>query len=54
LLNETTAYPDTYYREADPNEPPRHFIDLEIWNPKDPSTGILLKFGLILLLLAQA
>jgi hypothetical protein len=41
LLKETVAYPDTYYREADPNEPPRHFIDLEIWNPSDPSTGTL-------------
>jgi hypothetical protein len=41
LLKETAAYPDTYYRESDPNEPPRHFIDLEIWNPSDPSTGTL-------------
>jgi hypothetical protein len=41
LLAETVTYPDTYYRESDPNESPRHFIDLEIWNPNDPSTGIL-------------
>jgi hypothetical protein len=41
LLKETAAYPDTYYREADPTESPRHFIDLEIWNPSDPSTGTL-------------
>jgi len=41
LLAETATYPDTYYRESDPNESPRHNIDLEIWNPNDPSTGIL-------------
>ena len=41
LLKETAAYPDTYYRESDPNERPRHIIDLEIWNPSDPSTGTL-------------
>ena len=41
LLNETTAYPDTYYRESDPNEGSRHFIDLEIWSMNDPSTGTL-------------
>ena len=41
LLAETATYPDTYYREDDPNESPRHFIDLEIWNPNDPSTGTL-------------
>jgi hypothetical protein len=41
LLKETAAYPDTYYRDSDPNESPRHFIDLEIWNPSDPSTGTL-------------
>jgi len=41
LLAETATYPDTYYRESDPNESPRHFIDLEIWNPNDPSTGTL-------------
>jgi len=43
LLAETATYPDTYYRESDPNESPRHFIDLEIWNPNDPSTGTLLR-----------
>ena len=41
LLAEIATYPDTYYRESDPNESPRHFIDLEIWNPNDPSTGTL-------------
>jgi hypothetical protein len=41
LLNETTAYPDTYYRESDPNEGPRHYIDLETWSMNDPSTGTL-------------
>jgi len=41
MLAETATYPDTYYRESDPNESPRHFIDLEIWNPNDPSTGTL-------------
>jgi hypothetical protein len=41
LLNETTAYPDTYYRESDPNEGSRHYIDLEIWSMNDPSTGTL-------------
>ena len=41
LLNETIAYPDTYYRESDPNEGPRHYIDLEIWSMNDPSTGAL-------------
>jgi hypothetical protein len=41
LLNETSVYPDIYYRDSDPNEPPRHFIDLEIWNPNIPSTGTL-------------
>jgi hypothetical protein len=41
LLNETTAYPDTHYRESDPNEGSRHFIDLEIWSMNDPSTGTL-------------
>jgi hypothetical protein len=41
LLAETATYPDIYYRESDPNESPRHFIDLEIWNPNDTSTGTL-------------
>jgi hypothetical protein len=41
LVNETTSYPDTYYREADPNEASRHYVDLEIWNPENPSTGTL-------------
>ncbi len=41
LLAETATYPDTYYRESDPIESPRHFIDLEIWNPNDLSTGTL-------------
>jgi hypothetical protein len=41
LLNDTTVYPDIYYREMDPNEGPRHFIDLGIWNPNSPWTGTL-------------
>jgi len=41
LLNETAAYPDTYYREMDPNEGYRHYIDLEIWSPVNPWTGTL-------------
>lgn len=41
LLNESVAYPDTLYRGADPAEGPRHFVDLEVWNPNDPSTGTL-------------
>ena len=41
LLNETTTYPDTYYREFDPTEAPRHYVDLEVWNPSNPSTGTL-------------
>jgi len=41
LLNETTACPDTYYRESDPDEGSRHYIDLEIWSMNDPSTGTL-------------
>lgn len=40
-MNETSVYPDIYYRDSDPNEAPRHFIDLEIWNPNMPSTGTL-------------
>jgi len=40
-LAEATAYPDSYYRAADPNEGPRHYVDLEVWNPNDPSTGTL-------------
>jgi len=41
LLNEAATYPDTYYRETDPDEGSRHFIDLEIWSMNDPSTGTL-------------
>ena len=40
-VNETTIYPDSIYKTADPNEDPRHFIDLEIWNPNKPETGTL-------------
>jgi hypothetical protein len=40
LLNETTLYPDSY-RESDQNEGPRHYIDLEIWDPNRPETGTL-------------
>jgi hypothetical protein len=41
LLDETTTYPDIYYRKSDPQEAPRHFIDLEIMNPDSPKTGTL-------------
>jgi hypothetical protein len=41
LLREASQYPDTLYRPSDPNEAPRHFIDLEIWNPNDHTTGTL-------------
>lgn len=41
FLSEAVAYPDTYYRETDPNDGPRHYVDLEIWNPNNPSTGTL-------------
>jgi hypothetical protein len=40
LLNETSLYPDSY-RESDPNEGPRHYVDLEIWDPNKPETGTL-------------
>jgi hypothetical protein len=41
FLSEAATYPDTYYRDNDPSESPRHFIDLEVWKPNDPSTGTL-------------
>ncbi len=41
LLNDTVAYPDTFYKARDPTESPRHFIDLEIWNESRPETGTL-------------
>jgi hypothetical protein len=41
FLIDAAAYPDTYYREIDPSEGPRHYVDLEVWNPSDPSTGTL-------------
>jgi hypothetical protein len=41
FLADAVAYPDTHYRGADPNEAPRHYIDLEVWSPEDPSTGTL-------------
>ena len=41
LLGETSQYPDTLYRPADPNEGPRHYVDLEVWSPNNPSTGTL-------------
>jgi len=40
-LNETTVYPDSIYKHLDPQEEFRHFIDLEIWDPKKPETGTL-------------
>jgi hypothetical protein len=41
FLTEAASYPDTYYRSTDSNEGPRHYVDLEIWNPNDRSTGTL-------------
>jgi hypothetical protein len=41
FLTEASTYPDIYYRETDPNEGPRHYVDLEVWNPNAPSTGTL-------------
>ena len=41
LVNQTAVYPDSIYKNADPNEDPRHFIDLEVWDPKKPETGTL-------------
>jgi hypothetical protein len=41
LLNDTVAYPDTFYKARDPTESPRHFVDLEIWNESRPETGTL-------------
>lgn len=40
-LNETSASPDTVYKNLDPEEDFRHFIDLEIWAPRKPETGTL-------------
>ena len=41
LLNDTVAYPDTFYKGRDPAESSRHFVDLEIWNESRPETGTL-------------
>ena len=41
FLMDAVVYPDTVYRETDPNEGPRHYVDLEVWNPNDPSSGTL-------------
>jgi hypothetical protein len=41
MLNDTVAYPDTFYKGRDPAESSRHFIDLEIWNHSRPGTGTL-------------
>jgi hypothetical protein len=41
FLTEAATYPDTYYRQMDPDESPRHYVDLEVWNPNEPSTGTL-------------
>lgn len=41
FLTEAATYPDTYYRADDPNEAQRHYVDLEVWTPNDPSTGTL-------------
>jgi len=40
-LNQTSLYPDTIYKDLLADEKPRHFIDLEVWKPTDPSTGTL-------------
>lgn len=40
-VNETALYPDSVYPAFDPKEDPRHFIDLEVWNPNKPETGTL-------------
>jgi hypothetical protein len=40
-LNQTSLYPDTIYKSLLTDEKPRHFIDLEVWKPSDPSTGTL-------------
>jgi len=41
FLTDAVTYPDVYYRGIDPREGARHYVDLEVWNPKDPSTGTL-------------
>ena len=41
VINETTLYPDTIYKSLYADEDPRHFMDLEVWKPSDPSTGTL-------------
>jgi hypothetical protein len=41
VLNDTAIYPDTFYRDQDPAESHRHFIDLEIWARDRPETGTL-------------
>jgi len=41
LLNETIAYPDTFYKGRDPAESARHYINLEVWSPNRPETGTL-------------
>jgi hypothetical protein len=41
MLNDTVAYPDTFYKGRDPAESSRHFVDLEIWNQSRPETGTL-------------
>jgi hypothetical protein len=41
FLTDAVTYPDVCYRGTDPTEGPRHYVDLEVWNPRDPSTGTL-------------
>jgi len=41
LLNETVAYPDTFYKGRDPAEGSRHYVNLEVWNASRPETGTL-------------
>lgn len=40
-VNETSLYPDSVFPALDPKEDPRHFIDLEVWDPNKPETGTL-------------
>jgi hypothetical protein len=41
LINETVAYPDTFYKGRGPAESPRHYVSLEVWSPDRPETGTL-------------
>jgi hypothetical protein len=42
LIAKASVYPDTTYLDREGRvEQQRHYIDLEIWSPKDPATGTL-------------